>query len=94
MWRDIEPNAFQIVERVEAQTPWRARRVQKVVAPLPGPQQLRAHAGAPAQLADPKRRVFAHGPDNTGSVQNLDKVVLPRYLAAHTCTIAIQEVDG
>ena len=38
----------------------RAGRLQEVVAPLPRAQQFWAHAGAPAQLADPKRRVFAH----------------------------------
>ena len=44
-----------LIERVEAQAAGRAHGVKQAVAALPGAQQLRADAGAPAQLADSRR---------------------------------------
>src|SRR5215204_3663933 len=83
-----QPDAFEIVERIEAQAAGRTRRVQKSVAPLPGAQQLGAHAGAPAQLADSKRRFVAHVAHDTGPVQNLDK----RPNAANLCCVLGQQL--
>ena len=54
-------HALQVVRRVEAQSAFRPRRVEQTVPALPRAQQLRAHAGAPAQLANPEHAGLAHG---------------------------------
>jgi hypothetical protein len=48
-----QPHALEVVQRVQAQATGRPGRPQQAVTTLPRPQQLRADAGALAQLADP-----------------------------------------
>ena len=52
-----EPDAIEVVQGVEPQPAGRSGPAQQSVAPLPGAQQLRAHARALAQLSDPQRPV-------------------------------------
>ena len=53
------PHPRSVPIRVQAEAARRALRLDKSVAGLPGPEQLDAHAGSPAELADPITRFCA-----------------------------------
>src|SRR4051794_25832496 len=67
------PDAVDVGPRVEAQPARGALRLEQPVTAFPGAQQLGAHAGALAQLADPQDTLSGHTPDYTPLVQGLDK---------------------
>ena len=73
------PNALEIVRRVQPQAAFRAGRAQQAVTTFPCPQELRAHAGAPAQFTDSEGTAARHGQTIQHLYESLTRTAIAVY---------------
>ena len=85
---------LEVAGRVQPQPARRPLGPQEAVAAFPRTQELRAHARAATELADPQVGVIGHVRNDTRSVQDLDRFRAMRYRACRLAwTKPIQEVN-